>query len=41
MGLEERGNEDVDWIQLAQDRIQWWAQVNMVMKIWLKKEGFS
>jgi hypothetical protein len=25
--------EDVDWIRLAQDRDQWWAVVNMVMKL--------
>lgn len=23
----------IDWIQLAQDRVQWWAVVNMVMKV--------
>jgi hypothetical protein len=24
-----------DWIQLAQDRVQWWAFVNMVMNLWV------
>jgi broad specificity phosphatase PhoE len=30
MDLKEEG---VDWILLAQDRDQWWAVVNMVMKL--------
>jgi hypothetical protein len=33
MGLREIGREDVYWIHLAQDRDQWWAVVNMVMKL--------
>jgi hypothetical protein len=33
MNLEEIGWEDVDWIQLAQDRDQWWALVNTVMNL--------
>jgi len=26
--------EVVDWIQLVQDRFQWWDLVKMVMTIW-------
>jgi hypothetical protein len=31
MDLREIGIDGVNWIQLAQDRVQWWAFVNMVM----------
>jgi hypothetical protein len=31
MDLRERGSNGSNWIQLAQDRFQWWAFVNMVM----------
>jgi hypothetical protein len=31
MGLRETGWDDMDWIDLAQDRNQWMALVNMVM----------
>jgi len=31
--LREIGWEGVDWMQLAQDRDQWWALVNMVMRL--------
>jgi len=27
------GDEGMDWIYLAQDRVQWWALVNMMMNI--------
>jgi hypothetical protein len=27
------GGADVEWIQLAQDRDQWWALVNTVMNL--------
>jgi hypothetical protein len=30
------GCEDVDWIQLAEDRIVWWAVVNTVMNFWVQ-----
>jgi hypothetical protein len=33
MGLREIGLEDVNWIQLAVDRIQWWRSVKIVMKL--------
>jgi hypothetical protein len=31
--LNERGCEGVHWIQLAQDRIQWWVLVKMGMNL--------
>jgi hypothetical protein len=31
MDLREIGIEGVNWIQLAQDRVQWWACVNTVV----------
>jgi hypothetical protein len=31
MDLREIGWEDVEWVQLTQDRGQWWAVVNAVM----------
>ena len=33
MDLKERGSEDVDWINLAQDREKWRAVVNTVGKL--------
>jgi hypothetical protein len=35
MYLRETGWRSVDWIQLAQNRDQWWAFVNMVMNLWI------
>jgi hypothetical protein len=35
MDLREIGVDGVNWIQLAQDRVQWWAFVNMVMNQWV------
>jgi hypothetical protein len=35
MGLMEIGIDGVNWIQLAQDRVQWRACVNMVMNLWI------
>jgi hypothetical protein len=32
MGVREMGWEDVDLIHLAEDRDQWWALVNTVIK---------
>jgi hypothetical protein len=31
--LRDIGIDEVNWIQLAQDRVQWWAFVNMVMNL--------
>lgn len=31
--LKETGFEEEDWIHLAQDRIQWWFLVNVVMNL--------
>jgi hypothetical protein len=31
--FKETGREGVDWILMAQDRVQWWAFVNMVMNL--------
>jgi len=33
MDLREIGIDGVNWIKLAQDRIQWQAYVNMVMNL--------
>jgi hypothetical protein len=35
MGLKEIGWGGVDWMDLAQDRGQWWAVVNTVMNLWV------
>jgi hypothetical protein len=33
--LREIGWDGIDWIDLAQDRDQWRALVNMVMNLWV------
>jgi hypothetical protein len=33
MDLREMGIDGTNWIQLAQDRFQWWAFVNTVMNL--------
>jgi len=33
MDLQEVGCGDIDWIELAQDRVRWWALVNVVMNL--------
>jgi hypothetical protein len=33
MDLRETGIEEANWIRLAQDMVQWWAFVNMVMNL--------
>jgi hypothetical protein len=33
MDLRETGMNEVNWIQLAQDRVKWWAFVSMVMNL--------
>jgi hypothetical protein len=31
LDLRETGMDGANWIQLAEDRVQWWACVNTVM----------
>jgi hypothetical protein len=33
MGLREIGIDGANWIQLAQDRVQWWDFANTVMNL--------
>jgi hypothetical protein len=33
LGIEGKGFHNMDWIHLTQYRIQWWALLNMVMKL--------
>jgi hypothetical protein len=33
LDLREIGIDGTNWIWLAQDRVQWWAFVNMVMNL--------
>jgi hypothetical protein len=35
MDLRKLGWEGVDWMNVAQDRDQWWAVVNTVMNPWV------
>jgi hypothetical protein len=35
MDLKEIWCEDLYWIHLAQDRIQWWVLVNTIMNHWV------
>jgi hypothetical protein len=35
MDLRETGWDNMDWIDLAQDRDQWRALVNMIMNLWV------
>jgi hypothetical protein len=35
LDLREIGINGANWIWLAQDRVQWWAFVNMVMNLWV------
>jgi hypothetical protein len=35
MDLREIGINGANWIHLAQDRVQWWVFVNMVMTLWV------
>jgi len=33
MDLRETGINEANWIRLAQDRVQWWAFMSMVMNL--------
>jgi hypothetical protein len=33
--LREIGMDGTNWIQLVQNRVQWWAFVNTVMNLWV------
>jgi hypothetical protein len=33
MDLNKMGIDGANWIQLAQDRVQWWAFMNMAMNL--------
>jgi hypothetical protein len=35
INITEIGCENMDWIQLARERVQWSAVVNAVMNIWV------
>jgi hypothetical protein len=35
MNLKEVGWDDVDWINVAEDRDQWRALVNSVLNLWV------
>jgi hypothetical protein len=35
MDLRETGWDDMDWINVSQDRDQWRTVVNMVMNLWV------
>jgi hypothetical protein len=39
MDLRETETDGANWIQLAQDRVQWRDFVNTVMNLWLPQEG--
>jgi hypothetical protein len=39
MDLGEIGIDGANWIQLAQDRVQWWASVKTVMNLRFNKEA--
>jgi hypothetical protein len=35
MDPKKMGTDGANWIQLAQDRVQWHAFVNVVMNLWV------
>jgi len=39
MDLREADSEGVDWIHLAQDRVQWGAVLRMEMKLWVSQNA--
>jgi len=36
--LKETGCEIVEWIRLAQDRVQWLALTDVMMKLWVSQD---
>ncbi|KAJ4427581.1 hypothetical protein ANN_25229 [Periplaneta americana] len=40
MDLREVGYDDREWINLAQDRDQWWAYVRAAMNLWVPEKPF-
>jgi hypothetical protein len=36
--FKEIGRENVAWIQLAQDRVQWWTLLNTIMNLRVRKK---
>jgi len=41
MNFREVWWEGVDWMQLAQDRDQWWTLVNTPMNLWVPWKAMS
>ena len=39
MDLQNVGCGGMDWIELAQDRVRWWALVSLVMKLWFPQNA--
>jgi hypothetical protein len=39
--LKNIGREDMNWIHLAQDRVQWWSVMKTVIKQWDSLKGIS
>jgi hypothetical protein len=39
MDLRKIGIDGMNWIRLAQDRVQWWAFVIMIMNLWVSYES--
>jgi hypothetical protein len=39
LDLRVIGIDGAKWIQLAQDRVQWWASVNTMMKLRVPQSG--
>jgi hypothetical protein len=35
LDLRKIGIDGANWIQLAQDRVQWWAFLNTVVNLWV------
>jgi hypothetical protein len=39
MDLREIGGKDGNWMELAEDRVKWWAWVLMVLRRWVLLPG--